>query len=344
VKRSRFSFDPRVWLAWVLTAAAVSTLTRNPLYLVVLLLVLAVVDVSCAAKEQAPLPWSPWRMALVVLPLTALFNALMVHAGQTILLRLPAGWPVVGGIITLEALIYGAINGLALVVLFAAFSTLNRVAPVHQLVQLAPRAFHELGVVVLIALTFLPQMSRAISQVRQAQAIRGHRPRGLRDWLPIILPLMITGLERAMGLAEAMVARGYGSVSGREHDFRLRLGLVSGLLALLVGWVLRVFWIDGAVVGLALMLAGGALLLGLIWWAGRRVRYSRYRPRRWTWADTLALLGCAWVMLVLALGSPTLNYYPYPKLAVPPFDPFLGLGLLGLLAPALLGRVGRVHD
>ncbi|MGD9001225.1 MAG: hypothetical protein PVF04_01075, partial [Anaerolineae bacterium] len=30
-----------------------------------------------------------------------------------------------------------------------------------------------------------------------------------------------------------------------------------------------------------------------------------------------------------------LYYSPYPLLALPQFDPFLGLGILGLLAPAI---------
>ena len=128
--------DPRAWLAWVAALAVVSSVTRNPLYLILALLIAVVVERRCAAGERSLMPFSPFRFALIVLPLAAGFNALMVHAGETVLFRLPAGLPVVGGPVTAEALAYGAINGLALTALFAAFTTLNRVVPVHELVKL----------------------------------------------------------------------------------------------------------------------------------------------------------------------------------------------------------------
>jgi energy-coupling factor transport system permease protein len=43
--------------------------------------------------------------------LTIPFNALMIHAGDYVLFRLPEGWPLVGGAITLEAVLYGAASG-----------------------------------------------------------------------------------------------------------------------------------------------------------------------------------------------------------------------------------------
>ena len=198
--------------------------------------------------------------------------------------------------------------------------------------------------VVSIALTFLPQMTRMFDQVRQAQAIRGHRPRGVRDWLPIMLPLLIGGLERAMGLAEAMVARGYGAVRGQAQGIGLRLGLALGLLAVLSGWVANTFLPPGSAGGLA-MAAGGAIIVAALWYAGRGVRHTQYRPRRWRWSDTLVLLGCGLALLVLAAPLPgldrsTVYYYPYPRLQAPAFDPLLGLGLLGLLLPASSARSG----
>ena len=86
---------------------------------------------------------------------------------------------------------------------------------------MAPRAFYDLGVVVLIALTYVPQTMQQWQRIREAQAIRGHRWRGVRDWQPLVIPLFIGGLERAMALAEAMVARGYGATARRQQNSRL---------------------------------------------------------------------------------------------------------------------------
>ncbi|MBN1890179.1 MAG: ATP-binding cassette domain-containing protein, partial [Thermoflexales bacterium] len=210
--------------------------------------------------------------------------------------------------------------------------------------QLAPRAFHDAGVVLSIALTFLPHTSRSLARIREAQAVRGHRVRGWRDGLPIFVPLLVSGLERSMELAEAMVARGYGAISGRSHTPRIRGLLLLGLLALLGGWLawlLAPTW-RGPAAGA--LLVGGGLLAGALWLAGRTVSRTTYRPRRWTARDTLALLGCGLALVAILAPLPwadraTLYYTPYPRLSMPAFDPLTGIALLGLLAPAVLAAL-----
>jgi len=243
--------------------------------------------------------------------------------------------------VTLEALVFGAMNGLTLTVIFGSFTTVNRVTPVRDLVRLTPRAFHEVGVVISIALTFIPQTTRSLNQIRDAQTIRGHRVRGLRDWLPIVVPLLVSGLERSMRLAEAMVARGYGSVTDQAQPLRTQGLLVLGLFGLLAGWLAWLFLPAWRGVALAGMAIGAGLIAGGVWLAGRTVSHTTYRVHRWAARDTLILLGCGLtltvVLLPLGLGDRTTLYYaPYPRLALPIFDPVIGLGLLGLVVPAVV--------
>jgi len=205
--------DARGWLLWALVALVAASSTRNPLYVVLLLLIAMIVGGVCAGDRDRRAIMSPLRFAVVAIPLAALFNGLTAHLGDTVLFHLPDWLPLVGGSVTLEALIFGAMNGLTLTTIFSGFTTFNRVTPLRDLVRLTPRAFHEAGVVLSIALTFIPQTTRSLNRIREAQAVRGHRVRGLRDWLPIVVPFLISGLERSMGLAEAMVSRGYGAIS-----------------------------------------------------------------------------------------------------------------------------------
>ena len=314
--------------------------TRNPLYAVLLLLTTAVVGVACAPARDRRVPLSPLRFAAVAIPLAALFNGLTAHLGDTALFRLPDWLPLLGGPVTLEALIFGATNGLTLTVIFSAFAVFNRVTPVHDLVRLVPRAFHEAGVVLSIALTFIPQTTRSLARIREAQAVRGHRVRGLRDWLPIVVPLLVSGLERSMGLAEAMVARGYGAVSGRANPLRTQGLLALGLLALLGGWLAYLFLPSWQGAALGALLVGAGLIVGVLWLAGRAVPRTAYRTHRWTGRDTLVMLGCGLTLAAVLLPLPladrgTLAYSPYPRLILPAFDPLIGLGLLGLLIPAV---------
>jgi energy-coupling factor transport system permease protein len=193
-----------------------------------------------------------------------------------------------------------------------------------------------------IAVTYVPTTLRQFQQIREAQAIRGHRTRGLRDWIPLFVPLLIGGLERALQLAEAMIARGFASSGERGHDTLTRLVIAQGLLVLLIGWLLRLVW-NQRILGLALMLAGFWLVLAALWVIGRRVPHTDYRPEPWTARDWAVVLGAAvavapFLLPLPGLGRESIFYYPYPALTLPGFDPIIGIAILGLAVPALLSR------
>jgi energy-coupling factor transport system permease protein len=322
--------------------------TRNPLYIILLVLVAMVVAVVCTPDRGRR--WlSPLRFAAVAVPVAAVFNGLTAHLGDTVLVRLPSWLPLLGGRITLEAVAFGAMNGLTLTAIFSGFAVFDQATPASDLVRLTPPAFHEAGIVVSIALTFLPETTRSLTRIREAQAVRGHRVRGLRDWMPIVVPLVISGLERSMGLAEAMVARGYGATSDQAQPLRVRAMLAAGLLGLLGGWLAWLFFPSwkGATGGMMALSAG--IIASAVWLAGKKARHTTYRPRRWTRYDAVAAIGCGLALAVALLPLPgidraTLHYAPYPRLTAPPFDPFIGLGLLGLLAPVLTAAKPRAED
>jgi energy-coupling factor transport system permease protein len=158
----------------------------------------------------------------------------------------------------------------------------------------------------------------------------------VRDWLPIVVPLLVSGLERAMGLAEAMVARGYGAVSDEVQPLRRQGLLVVGLLALLGGWLAYLFRPAGRIRAVGVMVVGATLIGIVVWLTGRGVQHTVYRARRWTLGDTLTVAGCAVTLGVGLTQREAIYYSPYPRLELPQFDPFVGLGLLGLLVPAIV--------
>ena len=334
---SRRVYDARTWLVWLLAGGLLVLLTRNPLYLLLLLAVSRVVQSVCEPPEPALWRLPFWRIAALILTFSTLFNLLTAHLGETVLTTLPAGWWLIGGHLTLEAAVYGFVAGLSLVALLSFFLAFNTIVPAQELTGLTPGALYELGLVMLIALTYVPETARQFGRIRDAQAIRGHHLRRVSDWRPIVIPLLIGGLERAMNLAETMVARGYGSTEAVAMPLRTRLLLLAGL-ALALGGALRLAWGGGD--GWALVLAG-VLAVGLAYRdLSRRAPRTRYRPRRLTWADAF-VIGVALLPLALILPLPFvtgagLDYSPYPRLALPPFSVVAGLLLMGLAAPAVL--------
>lgn len=329
------------WALWLTAVVILLSVTRNPLYIALVLLWVAVVTSSAAlAQPLAPRLLSPWRFGLVVMPTAALINGLHVHVGATVLLTLPPTLPLIGGPLTLEAVVYGAVNGLAITTLLAACTLVMRALTVHEVIGLIPRAYYPVAVVATIALTFAPLTLRQWQAIREAQAVRGHQMRGVRDWLPLFLPLLLSGLERALQLAEAMSARGFGDTVEQSQTPLTRLGLVIGLSSVVGGLWLRLS--DSApTTGWLLVLAGVGLVFSLLWWIGRRSARTAYRPAPLQATDWAVIGGALAATLLFLLPWPGLDrtplfFYPYPTLTIPGFGLPLALATWGLLTPAFV--------
>ena len=339
------TLHPLSWVAWTAAAAIALTVTRNPILLAAILSMIALVhwtqDRALARAEAATASPAPsfgvLRFTLLVVTTSALFNVLMVHVGEHVLLRLPEALPLVGGPLTLEALVYGALNGLVLGGLFGAFRVFTRALPVRALLRLVPRAYYPAAVVMAIAVTFAPAAVQQMQQIGEAQAVRGRRMGGLTSWLPLLVPLLEGSLERSMQLAEAMVARGFAGGEAAA-DRRPQALALLGMAVLLAGWLLQLAW-GQALAGGLLLLAGAALLLGGLWLAGRAHPHTEYRPATWSARDLPVLAGAALTAAAYLLPwgeRAALFYYPYPALAWPVVS-------WGLLA-ATLGLAGPVAD
>jgi energy-coupling factor transport system permease protein len=276
-----------------------------------------------------------WRFGVTVVAFSTVYNALLTHFGDTVLVTLPRALPLVGGPVTLEAAAFGATRGLALWALFAVVAVLNDVVSPYELVRLTPRFLRSAGLVISIMLAFVPQTIKSLRQVHEAQAIRGHRLRGVRDLTALLVPLMTDSLEKAVQLAEAMEARGYGQIS--HSGAKSEILMAGGLSGVLLGWLIEAYWRNG--MGWAIIVAGVmALAVGLRLVTARASRTTRYRRQTWSARDTLLVASSvaplAAIIAVTLLDPQALAFYPYPRVTLPPFDARLGLCLALLSAPA----------
>jgi hypothetical protein len=82
--------DARAWVVWTVAAGLIVTLTRNPLYILLVLLAAELVRATWGV-ERATLELPLLRIGGIILLFSALFNVLFVHLGETVLIRLPAG-------------------------------------------------------------------------------------------------------------------------------------------------------------------------------------------------------------------------------------------------------------
>ncbi len=248
---------------------------------------------------------------------------------------------VIGGPVTLNALLYGIISALALGTLMLVFAALNAAVGYEELLRLLPGPLTGLGVTMTVALGFLPQTIAAFGEVREAQAVRGHTARrGVRGSPlggipPLVVPVLALGLERAIALAEAMAARGFGVPRGdgpraRRTAYRAR------------PWRI----LDSAIVAGAGVVAAAIVIVAL---GGSALIYYPYPTLLWPPFDPL--IGAALLPLLLPAvllpygeeyggGATPHNGQAQSEAASPPVSPSLrGRGLGGRSSLARLDRV-----
>jgi energy-coupling factor transport system permease protein len=268
-----------------------------------------------------------------------------------VLLRLPGvalpSWLAglsLGGSITAEALLNAVGAGLRLAVLIACFGAANALAHPARLVRILPAALYEVGVAIVVAMTFVPQLAESLIRVRAAQRLRGRRVTGLRGLRGLAVPVLEEALERAIALAASMDSRGYGRRADRPKALRRisAVALLLGLGAALAGTYFVIGDTGRPGLGPVLLVAGPivALLGGLL--GGRRGRRTRYRPDAWRGPEWLVVACGAAVVAGYALGVhdvPAAGVpLAWPALPLAPFLVTLAAALPAWLTPPAPGR------
>ena len=326
-----------IWLAWAAATMLGVAVTRNPLYLSLALA--ASVSTYLAVNLRRPLgrrpPRLPLQIGLVVAISSIVFNALTAHVGDLVLGRLPSGWPIVGGPITLNAVLYGLLTAIVLLTLLITGAVLDGALDRAQALRLVPPAFGSATTSLALALTALPMAARAVREVQEAQQARGlSGPAALR-LRAILVPVLHRGLEHAIAVAETLECRGFGADAPSRQARWLMLATLGSLCILVLGMITG----DGRLAGTGLLAASLAIcFMGRGTWTGvRRLRW--YRREKGLLAVVLGSI----VILIgtLALAPEQLSYSTYPWLRWPPFQPVIGLAYLSLAAPALWLSGGR---
>lgn len=226
--------NPRAIGAWSLAALAIAVSTTNPVYrgavaLCALNLILA--------RGRPGVRLRPLLVTVgVAAAIATLVSLLLSHTGSHPLIELPSGVPAIGGAITLEALVFGLLTGLGIAAALLAVAPLTLVTDPYDLVDALPSPLARTGAAIGTALNLIPSMVRSAADIRDAQRLRGWRPRRVRDWPQVAVPVVLTAVESSITLAEAMEARGWGSgprtryLAARRSWFDVAVA-VSALLA-----------------------------------------------------------------------------------------------------------------
>jgi energy-coupling factor transport system permease protein len=310
-----------VWILWLTATMTFSLTTRNPFYILVVLGGLFGLG-NRLAKDRNMTPWvlPNLRFLLTMILLSTLINGLFSHTGNTILFTIPHAWPLIGGDITLESLVYGAINGLVIGALYLLFNILNLALNTKQITRLILHAFQPIAVVITIALTFFPSIQQRAREIKEAQMIRGNPMKKISDWIPIMIPLLVTSLENAILLAESMTARGFHKQTALKSPCAL-VSLILAAFLIFSGWILQMYRFPNFFF-ISLYALGASLVTITLVSIGKQANISRYHREIWGKPDKVSavLIGIhlfALTFLGLTDRLPTLSFSPYPRITIP---------------------------
>ena len=143
--------------------------------------------------------------------LAALVNPAFVHQGATILTYFPSGNP-----LTLESILYGCASGVLLAAVVLWFVCVTDVITSDKVVYLFGRIIPALSLLLSMTLRFVPQFTRRLRTVAQAQRRLGRDTgcgsvrRRLREAMRVFSIVVTWSLESGLIAADSMRGRGYG--------------------------------------------------------------------------------------------------------------------------------------
>lgn len=345
MRDSSVRLHPGAWALWLASAMVVVLLTSNPLYHATI--ALGAVVVYAAVRPPRPgaldvLLILGWAFALLSVPL----NIVTGSSGSTDLFSLPAlslpGWlgsVTLGGQVTAESLVYAFDEALAVAAIISIVCAFNAGVDHFQLLRLTPPGLAQLGVVVSVGFLLIPETLARTASLREARVTRG-RGSGWAASLSLMIPLLSDALERAVQRAESIDARGFGALAspGRPAETAASVG---GLLLAATGAFSWYYTPDARLASAAALVAGGALVVAMVWRQAARGTGRRLFVPKLRRGDVLVAAGAAcsagtFIAFRLA-GLGDVTYLPFPVLQAPSYSVAAGAAALLLLSPLLSG-------
>jgi energy-coupling factor transport system permease protein len=210
--------------AWCVAVAAAALAAQSPVVLVTLaFVVLAAAGGAGVLREVGrTAAWMvPWALGI------ALINMLVVRDGLTILARLGEIPPFGQVDLTLEALVYGLLFGLRLLVVASTFALFTAAVDPDDLLRLMRRASVRSALAATLATRLVPVLAADAQRIEEARRCRAdHGGDGPAARMAVLRAVAGGALDRALDVAATLEVRGYGSArrgggSGRpwsRHD------------------------------------------------------------------------------------------------------------------------------
>lgn len=213
--------NPFCKLAWIVSILIFALIFDNPLYvLLVLLSTLPPIIMGKLVREWLSLMKFTLYLCIAII----VINAVVSNEGSHVLLEASFDIPVIGTpVITLEAIFFGLIMCFRLLAIISAFAILTfTIHPDDLLLSMIKlRLPYKSVLVTSLSTRFIPTLIDDLERITAVQKSRGieldkgNLLQRMRNHRSFVIPLLSNSLDRAIQVAEAMEAKGFGSGENR---------------------------------------------------------------------------------------------------------------------------------
>ena len=174
-----------------------------------------------------------------------------------------------GGVLTYGILEYSLALTLRFIVLVTSFSIFFLTTSPDKLSLALEKARipYEFNFAFITAIRFVPVLADEAQTIMDAQRSRGlELDKGnfiarVRNYIPILLPLIINSIRRSLELAEAMESRAFGATEKRTNLYELRMtGFDYGVLAMILLSIILLVYLKLYFPGFPKLLGEGVIM------------------------------------------------------------------------------------
>ena len=186
----------------------------HPLYLGAMLVTVSSIILYAGAGGV----WKRYLTAgLLMAPVIILINALFNHLGETVFFTVPSLLFLRESPVTLESVAYGANMAVKIILAVSIFCLYNETVDSDRVFMVASRFFPKSAITAVMTGLMIPRIRRDFIRIRNVMSARGaalesgHLFKRLRASYPIWKILLLSSLEGAWDMSEAMHSKGFGS-------------------------------------------------------------------------------------------------------------------------------------
>lgn len=159
--------------------------------------------------------WAPLMIIMTVLIIV--INPFINSRGTHVLFY------IFGKQVTFEAMLYGVVTSMSLLIILLLFVSLNIVLNGNKLLYIFARILPRTAFLIMMSIRFVPLLKRRLNEIQDVQRLKGMtmtqgtlRERA-KSGMSMLQVLLSWSLEEAVETADSMKARGYGSGKRRPY-------------------------------------------------------------------------------------------------------------------------------